>query len=777
MADDGSADFSRNSMGQLSLEELTKSLILPGYMPSTSMSSSPGTPNPVNWAGAPQDQLPFPGLDFDRNHYIENQNRNQNRNMTTGLETSSNCIENSEIQQNATTTSDREARSMGTATPKNEDRLAELRAKLLEQRRGSTPARPKKSEEQNGLPTKGASAKPMPPHSDNNTKPGPRSSGGEVEGSKITFKAPVVNEPVQSTIESNLLSTNRRASSADIESLVAEHRPISPAAALTAKADKPHNHTKSARGGHSHQINGKQIGHTRLGHLLGPQSSEGSKQGEICGSDEQEMNGREYPPIYNTSIEPASTGYDQKNAHEQFAKNRIEHGASTTNAKQSPEIERRDIPQESRRSSTSATLPEPRERSSINSVGSSKSLSLGKGDNSTNARSGSQDEQQRDVFEHSRLAERQGSPFDSRTALGNSSSQSAQHAGSDRRRSSFTVAKEGSRAAELATKTNTSQLSASAQIVQKTVPSVEPTDGEVSQPGGHDAEHHPQISFLNDQDVADWLEITDFHNVPYRDRQLKRFRRKRDLEKERLALEEEERQEWEERVRMGRTASAAAIHMPPPPPPSKEIKEDVGFQIKDMAKSSPAPSPTSAHPELATFPKRHHPDIDPEPGVLQPVSKAPRLKNSHASVKTPMVSPTASRPEPTEDRHRRDSLLTSEHRQRSRSPNGYWNRRSRSPPARLSYANHPFDEFGIRTRSPSPDGRYRRFRTPDPHRRGEYNGPVKHERPLEDRIQDPRPPPNHYRGNNRGRGGYSNFGYRNGSGSKAKKPLNLSANG
>ena len=765
----------------MSLEELTKSLILPSHMSSASMSNSPGTPNPVSWAGAQRDQPPFPGLDFNRNHHDQIQAQDPSQSHDVGLETSSSSNENNEIPQNTTTNFEREPRGRDAGTPKNEDRLAELRARLLSQKqRSSTPLRPKRPEEQNGLSIQGGGARSIPSRFDGGTQPEAGGSSDKVGGRKITAKAPTVNEPVQSTIESKPLPTDRRASSADIESLVAEHRPVSPAVAPTAKGEVISNLTQAARGSYNHGVNGNEIGHTQSGLSSDHRSTEGSEQGEIRNSDEQETSKVENPAaMARQPIIRRSTGSDPKKKHEQPLRSPNRQSASATDAKQPVETKRRETPQGSRGSSISMTLPELMDRSSINSNGTSKPLSFEKGQKIMEARYSIQNDQQLDVPDRCRLTQYQSSPLSPRAAQGNALSQSAQQADLDRQRSLSTGIREGSYVMESAAKVNTDQIFANGQALQRAVSSKGPANAQKSQAGGFDIEQTSQMTSLNTEDVVDWLEISDFHDVAYRDRLLKRFRRKRDLERERLALEEEERQEWEERLRIGRTASVSAMHMPPPPPPSKESKEDVGFQIKDMAKSSPAPSPTSIRPESATFAKRQHAEMDFESGASQPVLKAPRLNNSsQGEVKAPLISPTASKPESIEDRSRRDSIQAADYRRRSRSPNEFWNRRSRSPPSRPVHADHPTnDKYGFRARDPSPDGRYRRFRSPEPYHRSDFDGPVRYERPLEDRIQDPRPPSNNHRGNNRGRGGYANFGYKNGLGAKPKKSLNLSANG
>ena len=106
-------------------------------------------------------------------------------------------------------------------------------------------------------------------------------------------------------------------------------------------------------------------------------------------------------------------------------------------------------------------------------------------------------------------------------------------------------------------------------------------------------------------DVNTWLEMTGYFDETYRIKAIARHRKLVELDKQRAELEREGQIEHEERLHIARAQSVKpresiegsslrsnvvpqglpSLSMPPPPPPlpMKEVQEDVGMQIKDLA--------------------------------------------------------------------------------------------------------------------------------------------------------------------------------------------------
>ncbi|MCJ1452994.1 hypothetical protein MMC28_003339 [Mycoblastus sanguinarius] len=220
-----------------------------------------------------------------------------------------------------------------------------------------------------------------------------------------------------------------------------------------------------------------------------------------------------------------------------------------------------------------------------------------------------------------------------------------------------------------------------------------------------------------DEDLNDWLELTNYYDLAHRTKRLDIFRGKRTLEAQRIELEREDQLVLQELLSSTRAASTRAasvlptssspkvvrhasvvnVKMPPPPLPLKEPNNEVGMKIKDSALSAgPPPSQTST-PTL----KRHHAEDDTDTKRQKTTEKLPRLDlNGHASQEKPLTSPVSVKSvkgEPTSAKGEQVSLESriSRHGDRWPAP------RSRSP--------------DYRRRSISPRRRqYSRSRSPDP---------------------------------------------------------------
>ena len=202
-----------------------------------------------------------------------------------------------------------------------------------------------------------------------------------------------------------------------------------------------------------------------------------------------------------------------------------------------------------------------------------------------------------------------------------------------------------------------------------------------------------------DEDISDWLELTEYYDLAHRERRLTWFRKKRALDVQRAELEREEQLELQERSMLRRSQSvlpthtpstkvtrrASVVHakMPPPPLPVKEANS-VGIKIKDAALS--AGLPTSQTPTTAL--KRQHVEDDLENRRIQPADKIARTDlNGHAANEKPLISPASvkegsavrgDRYIPRQGRSRspgfRRRSLSPRRQRYSRSPSPYGNR-------------------------------------------------------------------------------------------------------
>lgn len=202
-----------------------------------------------------------------------------------------------------------------------------------------------------------------------------------------------------------------------------------------------------------------------------------------------------------------------------------------------------------------------------------------------------------------------------------------------------------------------------------------------------------------DEDISDWLELTEYYDLAHRGRRLTWFRKKRALDVQRAELEREEQLELQERSMLKRAQSVLPSNtphkatrrtsivdakMPPPPLPLKEAN-NVGIKIKDSALS--AGLPTSQTP--TTTLKRQHAEDDLDNRRMQPADKIARTDlNGHAANEKPLTSPTSVKGEgsavrgdryiPRQGRSRspgfRRRSLSPRRQRRSRSSSPYGNR-------------------------------------------------------------------------------------------------------
>lgn len=202
-----------------------------------------------------------------------------------------------------------------------------------------------------------------------------------------------------------------------------------------------------------------------------------------------------------------------------------------------------------------------------------------------------------------------------------------------------------------------------------------------------------------DEDISDWLELTDYYDIVYREKRLSWFRQKKALDIQRAEVEQEELLEMQERSMMKRAQSvlptktppkatrrASIVHakMPPPPLPLKEAN-NVGIKIKDSALS--AGLSTSQTP--ITSSKRQHAEDDLEIRRMQPADKIARTDlNGNAANEKPLMSPGSVKGEgsavrgdryiPRQGRSRspvfRRRSLSPRRQRRTRSPSPYGNR-------------------------------------------------------------------------------------------------------
>lgn len=155
-----------------------------------------------------------------------------------------------------------------------------------------------------------------------------------------------------------------------------------------------------------------------------------------------------------------------------------------------------------------------------------------------------------------------------------------------------------------------------------------------------------------DEDINDWLELTDYYDLAHREKRLTWFRKKRALDVQRAELEREEQLELQERSMLKRAqsilptntspkatrrASTVRAKMAPPPLPLKEAN-NVGIKIKDSALS--AGLPTSHTPTTSL--KRPYTEDDLDTRRTQPADKIARTDlNGHVANEKPLISPVS----------------------------------------------------------------------------------------------------------------------------------------
>lgn len=201
------------------------------------------------------------------------------------------------------------------------------------------------------------------------------------------------------------------------------------------------------------------------------------------------------------------------------------------------------------------------------------------------------------------------------------------------------------------------------------------------------------------EDINDWLEMTEYYDEEYREKRLELFRKKKALDVQREEIEREEQLQLQERSMRSRaqsllhtgTPSPAArrsstvnVRMPPPPLPLKQTNNDPGIKIKSSALSASLPASQASSPTL----KRQHAEDDTETSRRPSVDKRPRLDvNNLQPDERTLTSPASAKGErappkgetvPLESRMSRyDDWAPPRGRPRSRSPD--FRRRSLSP--------------------------------------------------------------------------------------------------
>lgn len=199
-----------------------------------------------------------------------------------------------------------------------------------------------------------------------------------------------------------------------------------------------------------------------------------------------------------------------------------------------------------------------------------------------------------------------------------------------------------------------------------------------------------------DEDISDWLELTEYYDLAHRERRLTWFRKKKALDVQRAELEREEQLELQERSMLKRahsmlptntppkaTRRASTVHarMAPPPLPLKEAN-NVGIKIKDSALSAGLPA---SHTPTTTL-KRPFAEDDLDARRSQPADKIARTDlNGHVANEKPLTSPGSVKgegPVVRGDRYipRQARSRSPAFRRRSLSPRRPRRSRSPSPP-------------------------------------------------------------------------------------------------
>ena len=147
--------------------------------------------------------------------------------------------------------------------------------------------------------------------------------------------------------------------------------------------------------------------------------------------------------------------------------------------------------------------------------------------------------------------------------------------------------------------------------------------------GEDDDQRSPKSgNLLIDPDLKDWLELTEYHDENFRQSRLARFRKKRELERMSLQLEEEERLELQQRSQMrGSKPSSDVLRQASMAPSGLPVS---GNGIKAVNESDLATGPVRTHREIAvTAPtlKRHHAE-----DFADPRTKMPRVDTSSNAI-------------------------------------------------------------------------------------------------------------------------------------------------
>ena len=325
---------------------------------------------------------------------------------------------------------------------------------------------------------------------------------------------------------------------------------------------------------------------------------------------------------------------------------------------------------------------------------------------------------------------------------------------------------------------------------------------------------------LDAADLLPWLELTSYHDHANRKKIIERHLKMQELDQQREALEREYKVEFEEMFlgklakstlhRDGVDLSSRALEapqstvMPPPPPPIKEIYDDPGMKIKDMAirdnfsslsrfednAHAGSQMQDSAHALTPSLKRQHANDIDMID--VQPAGKLQRIDTQgHSQIKTAQSTPSSARPDPLS----LESRISKDDYGRYRGPTGYAEnrRRSMSPSSRRA--------SGLEMRRQNSGGSYSYRNGYSPNRRPDMSrdsSPTRRETGARDYYYDdnrenvneyrnyerdynsPHPPfenhryvSNNYRGRGRGRAAYIN----NRGGYKGNKTLGGIQNG
>ncbi|KAL9607876.1 MAG: hypothetical protein Q9167_007254 [Letrouitia subvulpina] len=202
-------------------------------------------------------------------------------------------------------------------------------------------------------------------------------------------------------------------------------------------------------------------------------------------------------------------------------------------------------------------------------------------------------------------------------------------------------------------------------------------------------------------DVADWLEITGYYDLEYREKSLERFRRIKELQRQQAELEREAQREFQTRRPFMRSISVmplesietnptptsplfrsaqplTAQEMRPPPLPPKDDNDDVGIKIKNTANRDTSYTGTRAMEDVAYNGSHHATGIRYIQSPIKPPRAEPRGRLFETSRPT---SPVGIQQDTSSyaSRKVRDDYPQS-YRIRSRSPR--FRRRSASPSSR-----------------------------------------------------------------------------------------------